>query len=104
MRVDTKLQAVDTTIGQVKSGFDDLKATAEKKRDVINDKVEQLKENQRSQGDRISKLNSLIGRSTQDWTLAEVEYLLRVASERTHLQRDVKTALVALDNADPAIA
>ncbi|MEE9422653.1 MAG: uroporphyrinogen-III C-methyltransferase [Gammaproteobacteria bacterium] len=99
-RVDTKLQAVDTTIGQVKSGFDDLKATAEKKRDVINDKVEQLKENQRSQSDRISKLNALIGRSTQDWTLAEVEYLLRVASERTHLQRDVKTALVALENAD----
>jgi uroporphyrin-3 C-methyltransferase len=99
-RVDNKLQEVDVTINQVKNGFDDLKSTAQKKRDLLDNKVEQLKENQRSQSDRVNRLNSLISRSTQDWTLAEVEYLLRVASERTHLQRDVKTALVALENAD----
>lgn len=99
-RVDSKLQEVDTTISRVKSSFDDLKSAAQKNRDVLSDKFSALQETQLNQDNRISTLNSLIGRSTQDWTLAEVEYLLRVASERVQLQRDTDTALLALENAD----
>lgn len=99
-RVDSKLQEVDTTISRVKNGFDDLKSGEQKNRDELSAKFTRLKEIQQSQSGRIDTLNALIGRSTQDWTLAEVKYLLRVASERLQLQRDVNTALLALENAD----
>ena len=99
-RVDSKLQEVDTTVSRVKSSFDDLKSGAQKNRDLLSEKFLALQETQRNQESRISTLNSLIGRSTQDWTLAEVEYLLRVANERVQLQRDIDTALLALENAD----
>ncbi len=101
--VDNKLQAVDTTISRVKSGFEDFKSVSEKKRDALHEKFANLQATQRGQNERIDSLNSLIGRSTQDWALAEAEYLLRVASERVQLQRDIKTALVALENADQRI-
>jgi uroporphyrin-III C-methyltransferase len=36
----------------------------------------------------------------EDWDIAEVAYLLRIANERLQLERDVKTTLVALQAAD----
>ena len=99
-RVENKLQEVDAAISRVKTDFDDLKTGDLKNRGELTDKFAQFNETQRAQSDRINKLNSLVGRSTQDWAMAEVEYLLRLASDRVQLQRDVKTALVALNNAD----
>jgi uroporphyrin-3 C-methyltransferase len=49
---------------------------------------------------RVNVLAALMGRSEQGWSLAEVEYLLRVANQRLQLQRDVNTAEQALQAAD----
>ncbi len=42
----------------------------------------------------------LIGRSSTEWIVAEVEYLMRIANRRLHLEADAATALVALEAAD----
>jgi uroporphyrin-3 C-methyltransferase len=44
-----------------------------------------------------------MGRSEYGWTLAEVEYLLRIANQRLQLQRDLNTASQALGAADERI-
>jgi len=67
-------------------------------------KIEQqlgaLDDGQAAFGERIERLASLATRSELGWTLAEVEYLLRVASESLQLRRDKHTAVAALKSAD----
>jgi uroporphyrin-3 C-methyltransferase len=62
--------------------------------------LKKLVEDQRNVGHRVSVLAALMGRSEQGWSLAEVEYLLRIANQRLQLQRDVNTAEQALKAAD----
>lgn len=59
-----------------------------------------LQADQRSVGHRLNVLAGLMGRSEHGWTLAEVEYLLRIANQRLQLQRDRATAREALSAAD----
>lgn len=99
-RVDDKLAEVDATVGRVKAAFEDLKSDAGRHQDVLKQKLDELEDAQRTQAQRLDSLSAVVGRSRQDWSLAEVEYLLRVASDRVQLQRDVKTALIALQGAD----
>ncbi len=49
---------------------------------------------------RLNRLASQVNRSETGWTLAEVEYLLRIASESLQLRRDRRTAVAALNSAD----
>jgi uroporphyrin-3 C-methyltransferase len=63
-------------------------------------RFERLTEDQRSVGQRLNVLAALLGRSERGWSLAEVEYLLRIANQRLQLQRDLSTALQALQAAD----
>lgn len=48
----------------------------------------------------MAEMASTLGRTTLAWRLAEVEYLLIVANTRLTLERDLHTALVALQTAD----
>jgi len=59
----------------------------------IEQQLGTLGDGQAALGERVSQLASRVGRSELGWTLAEVEYLLRVASER-------RTAIAALKSAD----
>ena len=69
-------------------------------RQQIDQQLKKLGEDQLNVGRRVSVLAAHIGRSEQGWSLAEVEYLLRIANQRLQLQRDVKTAEQALNEAD----
>lgn len=59
-----------------------------------------LNRRQQSVDKRLSVLAAIVGRSEQGWSLAEVDYLLRIANQRLLLQRDIDTASVALSSAD----
>ncbi|MGB1091641.1 MAG: uroporphyrinogen-III C-methyltransferase, partial [Oceanobacter sp.] len=48
-------------------------------------------------------LASLPGAERQDWMLAEVEYLLRLANQRLQLEQDVRGALAMLEAADQVL-
>ena len=63
-------------------------------------KLAALSEAQGATGERLNRLASLVDRSELGWTLAEVEYLLRIASESLQLRRDKLTAVAALKGAD----
>ena len=69
-------------------------------RQRIDQQLKKLGDDQRNVGHRVSALAELMGRSEQGWSLAEVEYLLRIANQRLQLQRDVNTAEQALVAAD----
>ena len=66
----------------------------------IEQQLGTLGDGQAALGERVSQLASRVGRSELGWTLAEVEYLLRVASESLQLRRDKRTAIAALKSAD----
>lgn len=48
----------------------------------------------------MQQVSSKIGRSNNDWQLAEAEYLLRIANHRLTLSMDIATAIEALQQAD----
>ena len=62
--------------------------------------LERLAQTQLAVERSVAQLRAQMGRSQDGWLLAEVEYLLRIANQRLQLQRDVGTALAALQAAD----
>ncbi|TCK16813.1 uroporphyrin-3 C-methyltransferase [Thiogranum longum] len=66
----------------------------------IEQQLSELGEAQAALAERLNRLASHVNRSETGWTLAEVEYLLRVASESLQLRRDKRTAVAALNSAD----
>ena len=50
-----------------------------------------------------SELNEGLGTSGEDWLLAEVEYLIRLANQRVLMERDVSGALSLLSSADEIV-
>ena len=48
----------------------------------------------------VDEINSKVGRTDNQWQIAEAEYLLRVANHQLMLNHDVKTAITALKQAD----
>ncbi len=50
--------------------------------------------------DSLRILERQIGKNRPDWLIAEAEYLLSVANQRLQLAGDIKTALIALKEAD----
>jgi len=91
---------LDDTIGPLRVSVQEISHQAQLERQQAEGRVAQLTDEQQSIGHRLSVLAALLGRSEQGWSLSEVEYLLRIANHRLLLQRDVKTAKVALVSAD----
>ena len=50
-----------------------------------------------------AELNEGLGTSGEDWLLAEVEYLIRLANQRVLMERDVSGALSLLSSADEIV-
>lgn len=61
---------------------------------------QRIEAEQQALNTRMTEMASTLGRTTLAWRLAEVEYLLIVANTRLTLERDLHTALVALQTAD----
>ncbi|MEJ2509906.1 MAG: uroporphyrinogen-III C-methyltransferase [Gammaproteobacteria bacterium] len=66
----------------------------------LENQLRDLRERQRSARNAIEVLRAKSGRSEAEWRVAEAEYLIRVANYRLELERDVGTALAALQAAD----
>jgi len=91
---------VDGQIQPLRTSLEDIRQAHQYEREKIGRELARLLEEQQSTSHRVSVLAALLGRSEQGWSLAEVEYLLRIASQRLQLQRDLKTAEQALTSAD----
>lgn len=70
----------------------------------IGKKIDELEIGQQSLRESSEKLYELYGRDKNDWQLAEVEYLMRVAQHKLILQDDFQGAAVTLQAASDKIA
>jgi uroporphyrin-3 C-methyltransferase len=91
---------VSERIQPLRTSLDGLNLALANERQSYEARVSKLDEDLQGVSHRISVVASLFGRSERGWTLAEIEYLLRIANQRLQLQRDVKTAAQALKAAD----
>ena len=91
---------MENRIEPLRASLDSVGRTLRDERQQIDLQLKKLAEKQQSVEDRVSVLAALVERSEQGWSLAEVEYLLRIANQRLQLQRDLKTAQLALQTAD----
>lgn len=55
---------------------------------------------QRQTDAALAQLNDLDGRRPADWLIAEADYLVRMAGRKVWLERDIRTAIMLLGNAD----
>ncbi len=62
--------------------------------------IQALQQEQNAFKDSLAKMYMRARQGPGEWTLAEVEYLLSIASQRLALESDVATALAALEAAD----
>jgi uroporphyrin-3 C-methyltransferase len=69
----------------------------------IDDNLEKLKARQDELRDSLNKLYREQERNSTDWAVAEVEHLMIIAAHSLALQKDVGTALAALEAADDRI-
>lgn len=103
-RVSNNLDGIETRLDQrlqpLRSSLNDVDRALQDQRQQMNTQLQSLLVEQQRAEQQVSVLASLVGRSEQGWALAEVEYLLRIASQRLQLQRDTGTARVALEAAD----
>lgn len=91
---------VSDRIAPLRKSIDGLERTLADNRAALQARVGKLDEELQSISHRVSTVAAIMGRSEQGWALAEVEYLLRIASQRLQLQRDTGAAEKALEAAD----
>ena len=110
-KLDTLRSELNTELGQKHSQMTNRAATleqqisaqAEATQDVLDGEaaqqatVEQL-ENQ-LQG-ALAQIQELDGRRPTDWLIAEADYLVRMAGRKMWLEKDLRTAIMLLGNAD----
>jgi uroporphyrin-3 C-methyltransferase len=99
-RVQPLRASLDDVNKTMQASLSTFNQSLQNQRRQMDQQLKKLGEDQRNVGHRVRVLAALIGRSEQGWSLAEVEYLLRIANQRLQLQRDVDTAEQALKAAD----
>ncbi|MCO6412902.1 MAG: uroporphyrinogen-III C-methyltransferase [Thiogranum sp.] len=99
-QVDERLQPLNSSVDSLSRNIDEATRKLDQQIEEIGLRLNSLAEQQQAYDDRLSVLAALMGRSEHGWRLAEIEYLLRIASQRLQLQRDVDTAEMALQSAD----
>lgn len=98
--VSDRIRPLSNAIDGVKQALREDRSETDSRIAAVDARISRLDDDQQSVGHRLNVLASLMGRSERGWTLAEVEYLLRIANQRLQLQRDVETASEALKSAD----
>lgn len=100
LQIDQRLEPLRMSIDQLAGAIENRQKTVDRRITAIERHEEITRQEQQSLDHRIGVLASVVGRSDQGWGLAEVEHLLAIASQKLQLQRDVKTAEIALQTAD----
>lgn len=100
-------QQLKTELGKVESAFQAQKSEIDAQRQALAEQDQKLaQERQRlsqQAGEMQQTLESVysrVGRSSNAWMASEAEYLMRVANHRLQLERDLPTAIKALQSAD----
>lgn len=100
-------QQLQSRLGEIESAFQTQKTEIEKQRQALTEQDDKLtRERQRLEQQAeemqqtLESVYSRVGRSSNAWMAAEAAYLMRVANRRLQLERDLPTAISALQGAD----
>ncbi len=92
-RLRDELSTSDNGLGDVTAMIETLKAEQQ----ASGAALQELRQYAR---DEIAAVRASLGTSSQDWLMAEVEYLVRMANQRVLMERDPASALQLLESAD----
>ena len=84
--------------------FSTFKQRLSERFDALNDSDHQQQQSLETLQELVSKTAAAAHRNQRDWVLAEVRYLMNMASARLNLLRDVDSAVAALKSADQRLA
>ncbi|MCW8907828.1 MAG: uroporphyrinogen-III C-methyltransferase [Sedimenticola sp.] len=100
-------QQLQAQLGGIESAFQTQKEEIEKQRQALSEqdsKLAQERERLDQQAEEMQQtlesVYSRVGRSSNAWMAAEAGYLMRIANHRLQLERDLPTAIRALQGAD----
>ncbi|MEE9343884.1 MAG: uroporphyrinogen-III C-methyltransferase [Gammaproteobacteria bacterium] len=102
--VNSRMSEVGSTVSQIRTGFDEMKMGDQDVFEQFEQRLNHLNTQQQGQTEQVASLSSLVSRGTQEWSLAEITYLTRLANQRVQLHRDTGSAMIALKNADEQLA
>ncbi len=99
-----RLQHSEQAAASQRQGMETALATLRNQQEANQQRLTQqlqgLREQQDADRAALQTLREQEGRGRGDWQVAEAEYLVRIANNRLQLERDVGTALSALESAD----
>ncbi|MGD8407591.1 MAG: uroporphyrinogen-III C-methyltransferase [Thiohalophilus sp.] len=84
----------------LQASLKDLRSTLAAQNDRQDDELNKLLNQQKNLDDALQTLLKSSSHLRNDWLLTEAEYLIKLANHRLLLERDVTTAIVALQSAD----
>ncbi len=88
------------SFSQLHDDIGSLKQQQTEQREQLTKELQTLQEQQSNLGDAFSSLLKTSSHLRNDWLLTEAEYLIKLANHRLLLERDINTAIVALQAAD----
>ena len=101
--MDTRISGVDSRLGQLATWPDPAGLISTLRKDL----VAQLRRSDEVASARLSeglkRLEEQVGTTSQDWLLAESEFLVRMAHHRLEMQKDVEGAIALLQAADDVV-
>jgi len=89
-----------TAFSQLRSNFDELNQQQQQQQQQLVEQLNTLNEQQSNLKDAFNSLLKTSSHLRNDWLLTEAEYLIKLANHRLLLERDINTAIVALQAAD----
>jgi len=87
-------------LAQQRLAADEARAAFQRQEQILADERVHLQEREGELRAAVADVHQRVGRSGNQWIIAETEYLMRVAAHRLALARDVVTAQAALELAD----
>ncbi len=95
-----RIDSLDSALQAQQQAFDSLNRAFESQTQQLKGERSRLEQREAAMKAELEAVHRRIGRSSSQWMAAEAEYLMRVANHRLRLERDVPTALEALQLAD----
>lgn len=97
---DSKLGDLMTQLQDSGSKVSDIESSQQASTSEFDNRLTELTNNQTVLSEALEVIQNKKPRQETDWVLEEVEYLLTIAQQRLSLERDVTTALAAMQSAD----
>ncbi|MFK8067738.1 MAG: uroporphyrinogen-III C-methyltransferase [Gammaproteobacteria bacterium] len=97
---DSKMDELASQVKEGTSKIEEISTSQQSASTEINSNIQELVGKQTVLADTLETVQNAKPKQETDWIIAEVEYLLTVAQQRLSLERDVPTALAAMQGAD----